>query len=78
MNNESNEPRGCLTLLFGFGGSRAAGSIDVANPSAGEEGNYHSGPGGYEDGSYVGGYAAEYRAEHAIFDEGDDYEAEEH
>ena len=75
----TKEPRGCLAFLFGFGGS---GSSPVASrtsdPSAGDEGNYHSGPGGYEDGSYVGGYAADYRAEHAIFDESDGYEAEEH
>lgn len=66
----TNEPRGCLAFLFGFGAK--------PSPTAGEEGNYHSGPGGYEDGSYVVGYAADYRAEHAIFDEGNDYEAEEH
>lgn len=75
----TNEPRGCLAFLFGIGGSGsrpAAGR--TSDPSPGGEGNYHSGPGGYEDGSYVGGYAADYRAEHAIFDEGDDYEAEEH
>lgn len=75
----TNEPRGCLAFLFGFGG---AGARPVAgrtsDPGAGKEGNYHSGPGGYEDGSYVGGYAAGYRAEHAIFDEGNDYEPEEH
>ena len=79
----TKEPRGCLAFLFGFGGagSRPAASRN-SDPSAGEEGNYHSGPGGYEDGSYVGGYvggyAADYRTEHAIFDDGDDYEAEEH
>jgi hypothetical protein len=74
----TNEPRGCLAFLFGFGsGSRPAAERAV-DPGASEEGNYHSGPGGYEDGSYVGGYAADYRAEHTIFDEGDNYEAEEH
>lgn len=75
----TNQPRGCLAFLFGFGG---AGSRPVTgrsgDPSASEEGNYHSGPGGYEGGSYVEGYAAEYRAEHSIFDEGADYEASEH
>lgn len=74
----TNEPRGCLAFLFGFGGGSRLPAASSADPSPGEEGNYHSGPGGYEDGSYVGGYAAEYRAEHAIFDEGEDYEAEEH
>ena len=74
----TNEPRGCLAFLFGFGGISRPVAGREADPSAGEEGNYHSGPGGYEDGSYVGGYAAEYRSEHAIFDEGEDYEAEEH
>lgn len=75
----TNKPRGCLAFLFGFGG---AGSRPAAgrtsDPNAGEEGNYHSGPDGYEDGSYVGGYAAEYRAEQAIFDDDSDYGAEEH
>ena len=74
----TNEPRGCLAFLLGFGSGSRLPADRSADPSPGEEGNYHSGPGGYEDGSYVGGYAAEYRAEHAIFDEGDDYEAEEH
>lgn len=75
----TSQSRGCLAFLFGFGG---AGANPVAarpsDLSASEEGNFHSGPGGYEDGSYVGGYAADYRAEHAIFDEGADYEAGEH
>ena len=73
----TNEPRGCLAFLFGFGGARPAAG-QMPNPSAVEEGNYHSGPGGYEGGGYSGGYAAEYKAEHAIFDEGDDYGSEEH
>ena len=64
MSNRSPEPRGCLALLFGFGGSRAAGGIGVSDPSANEEGKYHSGPGGYEGMGYSGGYAAEYRARH--------------
>ena len=63
----------CKAYLFGFGGSRAAGSIGVADPSAGEKGNYHSGPGGYEGMGYAdGGYAADYRAEQEQFDEGDE------
>jgi hypothetical protein len=40
---------------------------------AGEEGNYHSGPGGYEGMGYAdGGYAADYRAEQEYFDEGEE------
>jgi hypothetical protein len=78
MSNQSHEPRGCLAFLFGFGGSRTAGNVGVADPSAGEEGNYHSGPGGYEGGSYSGGYAADYRAEQAYFDESEDSEDGEH
>jgi hypothetical protein len=68
------EPRGCLAFLFGFAGSGAASGIG-ADPSAGEEGNYHSGPGGYEGGGYAGGYAADYRAEQEYFDEGHEGEA---
>ena len=75
MSNRSPEPRGCLALLFGFGGSRAAGGIGVSDPSANEEGKYHSGPGGYEGGGYAGGYAADYRAEQEYFDEGHEGEA---
>ena len=74
----TNEPRGCLAFLFGFGGGARPVAGHSADPTAGAEGNYHSGPGGYEDGTYVDGYAADYRAEQAIFDEGDDYEAQEH
>jgi hypothetical protein len=64
-----------LAFLFGFSGSRAAGSVGVADPSAGEEGNYHSGPGGYEGAGYAGGYAADYRAEQAYLEEGHEGEA---
>ena len=60
MRDQPFEPRGCLAFLFGFGGSRAAGSIGATDPKAGEEGNYRSGPGGHEgmgyaDGCYVAG-----------------------
>lgn len=68
---------GCLAFLFGFGGGSRPASGGALDSSAGEEGNYHSGPGGYEGMGYSGGYAADYRAEHAIFDESEDYEAEE-
>ena len=72
MRNQSHEPRGCLAFLFGFGGSRNPGTTGAADPRPGEEGNYHSGPGGYEGGGYAGGYAAHYRAEHRNFDEGEE------
>lgn len=68
----TNEPRGCLAFLFGFGGGPRPTSGGV-NPSAGEEGDYHSGPGGYEGMGYSGGYAAEYRAEQEYFDEGSEH-----
>jgi hypothetical protein len=66
------KPRGCLAFLFGFGVSNTArpSGAKSNDPSAGEEGNYHSGPGGYEGMGYAGGYAADYRAEHKYFDEG--------
>lgn len=66
----TNEPRGCLAFLFGFGGGSrpTSGGVD---PSAGEEGNYHSGPGGYEGMGYSGGYATDYRAEQTYFDDSD-------
>lgn len=53
------EPRGCLALLFGFGVKASGGPSAPQGPGAGE-GNIHSGPGGYEDASYEGGYAADY------------------
>lgn len=72
MTENSHEPRSCLAFLFGFGGASAGGNTAGAvNPSAGEEGNYHSGPGGYEGMGYSGGYAADYRAEQEYFDGGD-------
>jgi hypothetical protein len=62
-----------LAFLFGFGGYRAAGSSSATGPRPGEEGNYHSGPGGYEGMGYAdGGYAADYRAEQEDFDEGEE------
>ena len=70
-----NKPRGCLAFLFGLGSSGASGGKVVGDPGAGEEGNYHSGPGGYEGGSYSGGYAAEYRSEQGYLD---GFEDEEH
>ena len=69
----TNEPRGCLAFLFGFGGTTRSTGAGSADPSSGEEGNYHSGPGGYEGMGYSGGYAAEYRAEQEYFDEGEEH-----
>jgi hypothetical protein len=58
------ERLGCLAFLFGFGGGSVAGPGVGVGPSGAEEGNYHSGPGGYEGMGYAdGGYAADYRAE---------------
>ena len=68
----TNEGRGCLAQIFGFGRPK---NFDA---SAGEEGNYHSGPGGYEGMGYSGGYAAEYRAEQEYFDDSDLEAGEEH
>lgn len=73
----TNVPRGCLSFLFGFGSSSAT-SAPSAGPTPGEEGNYHSGPGGYEGAGYSGGYAAEYRAEQEYFEGSDLAEGEEH
>jgi hypothetical protein len=50
-----------LGILFGPIGNatpkRGTGASAAATLS---EGDVHSGPGGYEDGSYQGGYAADY------------------
>ena len=61
---------GCLVFLFGFGGGSRPTSVGTADPSPYQEGNHHSGPGGYEGMGYSGGYAAEDRAEQEYFDEG--------
>lgn len=76
--------KGCLAALFGIGvqrGSEAEQSIAQysactyvgGSMARADEGNLHSGPGGYEDASYKGGYAADYFAE-----ETQDYGHEEH
>jgi hypothetical protein len=75
MSNNSHQPTGCLAFLFGLSGPRATGSVCVAGLSPSEEGNYHSGPGGYESRGYAGGYAADYKAEQEYFDEGHEGEA---
>ena len=73
MTNKGSEPRGCLAFLFGFGGGTVAGPGSGVGLSGAEEGNYHSGPGGYEGMGYAdGGYAADYRAEQEYFDEGEE------
>lgn len=74
----TNQPRGCLAFLFGFGGASKPTGGNSIDPGAGEEGNYHSGPGGYEGMGYSGGYAADYRAEQSYFDESDLGSGEEH
>lgn len=58
----NDQPKGCLALLFGYRApAQPAGSNNHINDD--HEGNVHSGPGGYEDASYKGGYAADYFAE---------------
>ncbi len=74
MNNSTNEPKGCLALLFGIGGtnptprppSRPSKTQIDDDGSGMSEGDIHSGPGGYEGMGYSGGYAADY------YDEGDE------
>ena len=66
----------CLLYLCNSAGEVDAQAISsVSNSSDGVEGNYHSGPGGYEGGTYSGGYAAEYRSEQGYLD---GFEDEEH
>jgi hypothetical protein len=70
-----NESMGCLAFLFGFSGGARPNTGPAVNPRAGEEGNYHSGPGGYEGMGYAdGGYSADYRADQGSFNE--DHESE--
>ena len=69
----TNEPRGCLAFLFGFGGNARSIGPNAIDASGETEGNVHSGPGGYEGMGYSGGYAAEYRAEQEYFDEGGEH-----
>ncbi len=68
MTNSTNEPKGCLALLFGIGGtnttprapSRSSKTQRDNDGSGMTEGDIHSGPGGYEGMGYSGGYAADY------------------
>jgi len=60
--------KGCLAALFGIGlngpasgGPSAGGNARPTNGGM-NEGDVHSGPGGYEGMGYSGGYAADYRA----------------
>lgn len=60
-----------LSWLTGVGKLPRANSALSAS-SLMNEGDVHSGPGGYEGMGYSGGYAAEYRAEQEYFDEGEE------
>lgn len=53
---------GCLfgPLLWLFGRNLEQTAKDLPPANSMNEGDVHSGPGGYEDGSYIGGYAQEY------------------
>lgn len=74
MTNSTNEPKGCLALLFGIGGTSTTnrparrGPVQQSSDDGRgmSEGDIHSGPGGYEGMGYSGGYAADY------YDEGDE------
>jgi hypothetical protein len=48
-------------MTFSYPAKPPLGKTTVLDNS---EGNAHSGPGGYEDGSYHGGYAADYFNDH--------------
>ena len=69
----TNEPRGCLAFLFGFGGNTRPNGTGAIGTAGEDEGNVHSSPGGYEGMGYEGGYAAEYLAEQEYFDEGSEH-----
>jgi hypothetical protein len=70
-----NNNLGCLAFLFGLRQDSTANSrASQPKGSPSEEGNFHSGPGGYEGMGYSGGYAAEYRADQSYLDDG--YEEE--
>ncbi len=55
--------KGCLALLFGF--TEVTNSRETVDTKTIEmnEGEIHSGPGGYEGMGYSGGYAADYMAD---------------
>jgi hypothetical protein len=63
----NDQPKGCLAFLFGYRAPAQSSGLNN-HISDDHEGDVHSGPGGYEDGSYKGGYAADYYADD---DEGD-------
>ena len=60
--------KGCLALLFGMKDFPARDSKAQKQSAEMNEGDMHSGPGGYEGMDYVGGYAAEYRADQEHLD----------
>lgn len=65
MTNHLNQNKGCLAFLFGIRNNSSTqqapkGSSPDCKPENSHEGNVHSGPGGYEDMGYSGGYAADY------------------
>ena len=55
----TNKP-GCLGFLFGLSAPTVSNGSADSTLTAGDEGNIHSGPGGYEGMGYDGGYAADY------------------
>jgi hypothetical protein len=59
---EVQMPNGCLFALLGLGRSGNTPTLSSKTEQMGE-GEIHSGPAGYEDMGYSGGYAAEYHGE---------------
>jgi|688.fasta_scaffold84552_2 hypothetical protein len=51
---------GCLAFLVGFGISKTVDNKKGTLGTEMNEGDLHSGPGGYEGMGYSGGYAADY------------------
>lgn len=58
-----SEKQGCLALLFGFGIAKPVEKKTGSSGTEMNEGDVHSGPGGYEGMGYSGGYAADYLAD---------------
>lgn len=57
------EKPGCLAFIFGFGSSKAIENKTANSGTGMNEGDVHSGPGGYEGMGYSGGYASDYLAD---------------
>lgn len=55
-----NEKLGCLAFILGFVAPRKLENPDDSSAIVMNEGDAHSGPGGYEGMGYSGGYADEY------------------